>query len=203
MGALKGLLELDLKLNVCFAFAVVENSCDARSYRPSDIIMSKKGVTVEVMNTDAEGRLILADTLWHITQTYRPKYTIDLATLTGTIITALGNHTCGVFTNDEEFCKDYVKKGNEMHERSWHMPIFDDHIDEIKNDVSDLRNMGDDRLGHSNRAAAFIQEFVGDKTKWIHVDLAGPTYLDTARPPLPKYCTGFGTQTLLNIFRRY
>ncbi|CAI2364259.1 unnamed protein product [Moneuplotes crassus] len=202
LAALKGIIELDLKINVVFAFGITENSVDAESYRPSDIITSKKGLTVEIMNTDAEGRLVLADVLWHVYETYKPTYCVDLATLTGTIITALGSNACGVFTNDDEFVEEFIQAGKEVNEQAWHMPIFDDHKEDILNDVSDLRNMGDDRKGHSSRAAAFMEHFVGEGTKWIHADIAGPTYLDSAIPPMPKYCTGFATQTVLSLLRK-
>lgn len=199
LAALKGVIELDLKINIVFAFGITENSVDAESYRPSDIITSKKGLTVEVMNTDAEGRLVLADVLWHVYEAFKPTYCVDFATLTGTIITALGTNACGVFTNDDDFVQDYIKAGKEVNEQSWHMPIFEDHKEDILNDNSDLKNMGYDRNGHSSRAAAFMMHFVGEETKWIHADIAGPTYLDAARPPMPKYCTGFATQTILNL----
>ena len=202
IGVLKGVIELDLNINVVFAFGITENSIDANSYRPSDIIASKKGLTVEVMNTDAEGRLVLADVLWHVYESYKPTYCIDLATLTGTIITALGTNACGVFSNNDQFAQEFIESGKEVNEQAWQMPIFDDQKEDILHDVSDLKNMGDDRLGHSSRAAAFIQHFVGEETKWIHVDLAGPTYLYSARPPMPKYCTGFATQTVLNLLKK-
>lgn len=191
-----------MKLNICFAFGIAENSIDAKSYRPSDIITSYKGLTVEVMNTDAEGRLILADVLWHVSKTYNPTYCVDFATLTGTIITALGSYACGAFTNNDDFVQDYISASKEMNEKTWHMPIFDDHKEDILGTVSDLRNMGDDRKGHSSRAAAFMMHFVQEGTKWIHIDLAGPTYLESAKPPMPQYCTGFGTQSILNLLKR-
>jgi leucyl aminopeptidase len=90
-----------------------------------------------------------------------------------------------------------------MNEKTWHMPIFDDHKDDILGTVSDLRNMGDDRKGHSSRAAAFMMHFVGEGVKWIHIDLAGPTYLESAKPPMPQFCTGFGTQSILNLLKRH
>ncbi|CAI2367309.1 unnamed protein product [Moneuplotes crassus] len=202
-GILKGVIELELKINICFAFAIAENSVDANSYRPSDIYKSYKGLTVEIANTDSEGRLVLIDTFSYIQEQYNPKRIIDLATLTGTTMIALGDKANGLFTNDEEFAKAYITRGKEMHENSWILPIFEEHKQDMISDVSDLMNRGPDTKGHSSRAAAFMLNFINEGTSWLHVDYYGPAHLKSANPPHPKYATGFNTQTVLNLLRKH
>ena len=127
---------------------------------------------------------------------------IDLATLTGTTQIALGSYTNGLFTNDMDFAELYKKRGEEMHEKSWIMPIFEEHKEEIKSDVADLVNRWPDMKGHSSRASAFMLNFIEEDTKWVHVDFYGPAHLSKPYPPMPKYATGFNTQTVLNILRK-
>ena len=126
IGALSATLELGLKQNVVFAMGFAENSIDNKSYKPMDIITSRKGLTVEIGNTDAEGRLVLADTFTYVQDHYKPKKLIDLATLTGAIMIALGNETAGLFTNDDDFGKEINQAGKDVFEKSWHMPITEE-----------------------------------------------------------------------------
>ena len=123
MGALKGALDLQIKKNIVFAFAFAENSVDANSFIPMDILTSLKGLTVEIGNTDAEGRLVLSDTMTYVQQTFKPEYMLDIATLTGAVRIALGNQTAGLFANDDEFALAINKDGAEVFEESWRLPI--------------------------------------------------------------------------------
>jgi leucyl aminopeptidase len=159
-------------------------------------------LTVEIANTDSEGRLVLIDTFTYVQEKYKPKKIIDLATLTLTTTIALGTLANGLFTNEEEFAEEYKKRGEEMHEQSWILPIFEEHKQEITGTVSDLVNRGMDTKGHSSRAAAFMLNFIDEGTAWIHVDFYGPAHLKKAYPPMPLYGTGFNTQTILNLLRK-
>lgn len=122
-GAMLGALYTNIKKNVVFAFALAENAIDSKSYKPDDIITSMKGLTVEIGNTDAEGRLVLADSMTFLQREYKPKQLVDIATLTGAIRLALGQMTAGIFTNDEDLCADLIARGKDVDELFWHMPI--------------------------------------------------------------------------------
>jgi leucyl aminopeptidase len=201
MGALKGALEMQLPVNVAFSFAIAENAIDAKAYKPGDILTSLKGYTVSVGNTDAEGRLVLADTMTWTQRKYKPKYMVDLATLTGACLVALGQSTAGLFTNNEEFLKNYKLAGDSVYEDHWHLPINEEHSEIMKADIANLDNSGAGRYGGASTAAAFLQNFVEKDTKWIHCDLAGPAYLKKPFFPMPSHGTGFGVQTLLKLLR--
>ena len=201
MGALKGIIELELPLNVAFSFGIAENSIDAKSYKPGDILTSLKGLTVNIGNTDAEGRLVLADTITWTTSKFNPNYLVDLATLTGACVVALGNTTGGLFTNDDEFVKRMKDAGDSVYEDLWHLPIQDEHREAIKGDIANISNTGKGRYGGASSAAAFLECFVEKETKWVHCDIAGPAYLDKPFHPMPAHGTGFGIQTLLKMFR--
>jgi len=193
LGIFKGLGESNLKINVAGSLALAENAIDAASYKPEDILNSLKGFTVEVGNTDAEGRLALADTMTNLQRTVKPSTLIDMATLTGAMVVALGTQTCGVFFNDDELATDLVAAGNEALEKAWKMPIMDNHREDVKGKEGDLRNLGKDSWGGACTAASFLENFVEKDTKWAHVDIAGPAAMG-GRP-------GFGAQLILNFLR--
>jgi leucyl aminopeptidase len=198
LGALQAAIELGLKKNVVFAMGFAENSIDSKSYKPSDILISKKGLTVEIGNTDAEGRLVLADTFTYVQDTYKPKQLIDLATLTGAIMVALGNETAGLFSNDEEFALEIKKTSEEVFEKTWHMPITEEARENIKGSVGDITNSGKSRWGGSSKAAAFLERFIDKDVKWVHLDIAGAAGVQGAKAPICADANGFGTQTLIN-----
>ena len=198
LGALKGTFELGLKKNVVFAMGFAENAIDNKSYKPMDIIKSMKGLTVEIGNTDAEGRLVLADTFTYVQKEFKPKKLVDLATLTGAILVALGNETAGLFSNDDDFAKEVKTLGSEVFEESWHMPITNEAKDKIKGAVADITNSGKTRWGGSSKAAAFLERFIEKDVKWVHLDIAGAASVQGAKPPLCADANGFGTQTILN-----
>ena len=197
MGALKGALELGIKKNVVFAMGFAENAIDAKSYKPMDIIKSMKGLTVEIGNTDAEGRLVLADTFTYVQKEYKPKKLVNLATLTGAIMVALGNETAGLFSNDESFAQEIKKNGKEVFEQYWHMPITNEAKEAIKGSAADISNSGKSRWGGSSKAAAFLEKFIEKDVKWCHLDIAGAGNVAGAKAPICPDGNGFGTQTML------
>jgi leucyl aminopeptidase len=199
IGALHGAMELGLKINAVFAMGLAENAIDAKSYKPMDIITSLKGYTVEIDNTDAEGRLILADTFTFVQREFKPKRLIDLATLTGAIRIALGLETAGLFSNDDDFAQEISSCGHEVFEKTWRMPIPDESRDQLLTPTADLVNSYSSPMGGASRAAAFLERFVEKGVKWIHLDIAGAfDHMKGAKAPLSINGNGFGVQTLLN-----
>ena len=198
MGALHGAMELGIKKNIVFAMGFAENAIDATSYKPMDIIKSMKGITVEIGNTDAEGRLVLADTFTFVQKNYKPKKLVDLATLTGAIMVALGQETAGLFSNDDDFAQEIKKTGKEVFEDMWHMPITQESKDGIKGATADISNSGKSRWGGSSKAAAFLEKFIEKDVKWVHLDIAGAGSITGAKAPLCPDGNGFGTHTMLN-----
>ena len=173
-----------MKKNIIFACSFAENSIGNRSYLPGDIIKSMNGLTVEIGNTDAEGRLVLADTFTYVQKEFKPKQLIDLATLTGACVVALGNDTAGLFTNDENIKNELISASSESFEPVWHLPIQDEHKETIKGAYGDICNTGKTRWGGASSAAAFLLRFVDKNTKWAHLDIAGPAMAKTAKPPV-------------------
>jgi leucyl aminopeptidase len=154
-----------------------------------------------VKNTDAEGRLILADALWYA-QKYKPAKIVDIATLTGACMVALGAKVTGVMGNDEEFIKKILDAGKKTGELAWQLPIFKEHIEEIKGDLADINNVGHPKgYGGAITAAAFLKEFVGDH-KWVHLDIAGPAWTDSEGPYLHKGGTGAMVRTLVEFLEK-
>jgi leucyl aminopeptidase len=171
---MKAISEMNLPINVVGSIALAENCISEASYRPGDILCSHKGLTVEVGNTDAEGRLCLADCMSYIQNLYKPSHMIDFATLTGACVVALGAETAGLFTNNKEFANDIQKAGNEVFEEMWPMPICKEHRNNVKGKKADLSNVSTGtKFGGACNAAAFLEKFVDDKVKWCHIDIAG------------------------------
>ena len=198
LGALHGCLKLKPKKNIVFSVGLVENAIDSKSYKPGDIISSMKGLTVEIGNTDAEGRLVLCDQFTYVQKMFAPKQMIDLATLTGAVKVALGAETAGIFSNDDELAKSIIASGDRTFEPFWRLPITDEHRDNMRGKQSDLCNLGKTPFGGSCTAAAFLEFFVEKGTKWAHLDIAGPGMMGGPKPPLCEHGTGFGVQTLLD-----
>jgi leucyl aminopeptidase len=184
---------LKLPIEVHGLFGATENMTGAAAYRPGDVFASLEGKTVEIINTDAEGRLVLADVLAYAVKKLKPDYLIDHATLTGACMVALGPWTAGLFANDDALAAAYAKAGAEQGESFWRLPLDEELREQLKSDVADLKHMGD-RYGGTITAALFLKEFVG-KTKWAHLDIAGPAFLDRAHGTSPKGGTGFGIAT--------
>ena len=184
---------LKLPIEVHGLFGATENMTGSAAYRPGDVFKSLEGKTVEIINTDAEGRLVLADVLAYAVKKLKPDYLIDHATLTGACMVALGPWTAALYANDDELAAAYAKAAGEQGESFWRMPLEEDLREQLKSDIADLKHMGD-RYGGSITAALFLREFVG-KTKWMHLDIAGPAFLERAHGLSPKGGTGFGVAT--------
>jgi leucyl aminopeptidase len=193
IGIILAAARLKLPIEVHGLFGATENMTGSAAYRPGDVFKSLEGKTVEIINTDAEGRLVLADVLAYAVKNLQPDYLIDHATLTGACVVALGPWTAGLFANDDELANAYQKAAGEVGESFWRMPLSDDLREMLKSDIADLKHMGD-RMGGSITAALFLREFIG-KTKWMHLDIAGPAFLDRSHGLMPKGGTGFGVAT--------
>ena len=198
LGIMKGLAELKLPINVIVALPAVENLPGPKAYKPRDVIRMYNCLTVEIGNTDAEGRIILADTLSFIEKNYAPKRIIDLATLTGAIVTALGNYAIGLFSNDDDFARDLVDIGYFVGEKLWKMPLWKEYYEQLKSDVADTNNVGGRPAG-AITAAAFLSKFI-ESTKWAHLDIAGTAWVQQygpKKPYYPKGATGIGVRLIL------
>ncbi len=171
VGLMHALAARKAKVNVVSAIGIVENMPDGNAQRPGDIVTSMSGQTIEIINTDAEGRLVLADVLWYVAKNYKPKFMIDLATLTGAIMVALGTEYAGLFSNNDELAQRLHAVGETTGERVWRMPLGPEYDKQIDSQFADMKNTGT-RNGGSITAAQFLQRFV-DGTPWAHLDIAG------------------------------
>ena len=194
-GAMKALALRKAAANVVGIVGLVENMPDGRAQRPGDIVASMKGDTIEVINTDAEGRLVLCDIMWYAQEKYDPTGMIDLATLTGAIIIGLGNENTGVFSNDDALCKSFLKAAEVEGEGAWRMPLGAAYDKLLKSDKADMKNVGG-RAAGSITAAQFLQRFVKDGTPWIHLDIAGTATAAGGTALAPKGATGWGVLAL-------
>jgi len=184
-----------------FALSVAENSISEKAYKPGAILKSYSGKTVEVGNTDAEGRLVLADALSYTQEIYKPKTVIDVATLTGACVVGLGEYAAGLFSNKSELQKELCDAGSEVLERCWPMPIYPEHTEELDSTVADTSSTGKGRYGGACTAAAFLQKFINTDVQWAHMDVAGPAMYSSARSYMPKGSTGFGVQALVKFLQ--
>jgi leucyl aminopeptidase len=201
LGAMHTLAELQLPLHVVALISTAENMPGANAYRPGDVIKTLSGKTVEVLNTDAEGRIVLADAL-HYAARYQPRAVVDLATLTGAVSVALGAHAIGLMGNNQELADRIIRLGTEQHERVWQLPLWDEYRDMMKSDIADLKNSGG-RAGGAITAAGFLAAFA-DEYPWVHLDIAGTAWTDSnARPYLPKGATGVGVRLLAALLQSY
>jgi leucyl aminopeptidase len=196
IGAMQAIARLKPSVAVTGIIPTVENMPGSRAQRPGDIVTSLSGKTIEVLNTDAEGRLILADAITYAKQ-IGCTHLVDAATLTGAIVVALGHLRSGVFTNNEELLAKWMSASVEAGEKMWHMPLDDEYRDQLKTVYADIGNIGG-RYGGACSAAMFIKEFVGD-TPWVHVDVAGTAWLDDATPYLAKGPTGQPIGSFVNL----
>ena len=194
-GVMRALALRKAKANVVGLVGLVENMPSDRATRPGDVVTSMKGDTVEVINTDAEGRLVLSDVLWYAQETYKPAAMVDLATLTGAIIIGLGHEKAGVFSNDDAFCKAFLKAAEAEGEGAWRMPLGQAYDDQLKSAIADMKNVGGRPAG-SITAAQFLQRFVKEGCPWIHLDIAGVASVKAETAHAPKGATGWGVLAL-------
>ncbi len=197
VGLMKAVAKRKSKSNVIGIVGLVENMPSDRAYRPGDIITSHSGKTIEILNTDAEGRLVLADALTYIQDTYNPEVIVDLATLTGAIMVALGFEYCGAFANDNKLWEQLKQSSDNTGEKFWRMPLDKAYRKEMESDVADLKNLGSlGRYGGACSAAGFLEHFINKDTKWAHIDIAGTAWWKTDKSTTPKGGTGFAVRAL-------
>ncbi len=194
IGLMAALAGRKAKADVIGLVGLVENMPSGTAQRPGDVVTSYSGQTIEVINTDAEGRLVLADVLWYAQQKFDPKFMVDLATLTGAMIIALGHEYGGVFSNNDELAERLVEAGAATGEKLWRLPMHDDYDKQIKSEIADMKNVGG-RPGGSITAAHFIKRFVNDKP-WAHLDIAGVAWSGKDAPTAPKGATAYGVRML-------
>lgn len=202
LGVLKAAAELKLKCNLVGVIAAAENAVSERAYKPDDIIRMMSGKTVEVTNTDAEGRLVLADALWYAQQKLKPTALIDLATLTGGAGIALGTAAAALMSNDDQLAGDLGEAGRLTHERLWRLPLWDDYRELIKSTEADIRNSSTKREAHCIIGGVFLKEFVSDDVPWAHLDIAAVAKAENGKGPTGKGATGFGVRLLIEFLRR-
>ena len=195
IGLMRALAGRKAKLNAVGVVGLVENMPSATAQRPGDVVTTMSGQTIEVINTDAEGRLVLADALYYTQTRFKPKAMIDLATLTGAIIVALGHQHAGLLSNDDDLAGAITAAGTAVGERVWRLPLDASYDDDIKSDIADMHNVGRGRSAGSIAGAKLLEQFVG-KVPWAHLDIAGVTWSKTAKPTVPKGGTAFGVRLL-------
>ncbi len=195
IGLMKALAGRKAKVNAVGVVGLVENMPSSTAQRPGDVVTSMSGQTVEVINTDAEGRLVLGDALWWCQDKFKPHTVIDLATLTGAIIISLGHVQAGLFANDDELSDWLTAAGKTVGEPVWRMPLGDDYDKQINSDIADMKNVGG-REGGSITAAQFLKRYIKEGVRWAHLDIAGVTWSKKDTPTVPKGGTAFGVRLL-------
>ena len=203
VGLLKSLALRKAKVNAVGVVGLVENMPGGNAQRPGDIVKSYSGKTIEVLNTDAEGRLVLADALSFTEKKYRPKFIIDLATLTGAIIISLGEEYAGLFSNNDELSKNIFKASENVNEKVWRLPLHKNYDKLMDSNIADVQNINYAGGAGSITAAQFLQRFIINKTPWAHLDIAGLAFSKKAANLNPGGATGFGVQLLNNLIKEF
>jgi leucyl aminopeptidase len=196
MGVMKAVAALKPSVSVVGVMPLVENLPSGKATKPGDIVKSYSGKTIEIQNTDAEGRLILADAISYVQKSYKPAFLLDLATLTGAVVVALGHAAAGIMGGDGRALEELVEIGNKVGERVWPLPLYDEYADQLKSSVADLRNVGGGPAGVTV-GGAFLANFVEDRKKWIHIDIAGVAWTKEDKPLARKGATGFGVRLVV------
>lgn len=197
LGTIKAAAALKLKVNLIGAIASTDNAIGPNSYKPGDVYRSYSGKTVEITNTDAEGRLVLADAVSYVEDKFKPSRIIDLATLTGAIVITLGEEASGLFSNDDELANDLIRAGKQTHERLWQLPLYEEYKEGLKSPIADMRNSPPARKASSSMGALFIQEYI-KKTPWAHLDIAGTAFISSPKHYHTTNATGFGVRLLID-----
>ncbi|HEX8833826.1 MAG TPA: leucyl aminopeptidase [Abditibacteriaceae bacterium] len=200
LGAMSVIGQLKPQRRIMALVASAENMVNGHAQRPGDIVTARNGKTIEVLNTDAEGRLILADTLSYATE-QKPAAIIDMATLTGAIGIALGQEAAGLFTNNDELGEKVRAAGEAVGERVWPFPMWDEYREHVKGTASDIKNIGIERRAGSIAGAVFLEHFVGEGIPWVHLDIAAVAFLREDRPLVQRGATGFGARLILELLR--
>lgn len=200
-GAMQAIARLELPINVIGLAGMVENMGGSDAYKLGDVVVARNGKTIEILNTDAEGRLVLADLL-DVALERRADRIIDLATLTGACMVALGVDVAGLMTNNQPWCDTVRAAADECGEPTWQLPMFAEYDEQVQSKVADLKNVGEGRWGGAITAAKFLEQFVG-RTSWVHLDIAGPAFLENPKPWLDAGGTGVFVRTLVEVARRW
>ncbi|PYD76951.1 leucyl aminopeptidase [Novacetimonas pomaceti] len=201
VGTIAALAGRRARVNAVGVVGLVENMLSGDAQRPGDVVRTASGQTVEVLNTDAEGRLVLADVLWYAQERFRPRFMVDLATLTGAIVVSLGNERAGLFSNDDTLAQQLAATGEVVGDRLWRMPMCASYLELLRSDIADLKNIGG-RAGGSITAAKFLECFV-NKVPWAHLDIAGTAFASKASACIPKGATGYGVRLLDRLVREH
>lgn len=198
LGAVELIARLKLPVNVAAVIPIAENSVDANSIRPGDVIQSYSGKSIEIIDTDAEGRLILADALGYIQRNFHPETLIDLATLTGNCVAALGYEAAGLFTHDDGLASSLASAGELSAERVWRLPLWKSYKEAMDSDIADIKNLSSKPVAGAITAAKFLEYFIEDQQLWAHLDIAGTAFGDTAFAKM-KSATGYGVRLLVDF----
>jgi len=202
-GAVLTLAKREAPVNAVAVLALAENMPDGNAIRPGDVLTSMSGKTIEVLNTDAEGRLVLADALWWAQETYKPRLAVTIATLTGAVVRALGSDHAGVFTHDDALAERFIAAGEAAGERLWRLPVTAGTIKAIKSDIADVKNISDGGSAPgASVGAAFIMEWAKPDVPFVHIDIAGTAWDSSSRPTEPKGAVGFGVRLFDELVRR-
>jgi leucyl aminopeptidase len=203
VGLLRALAARKARVNAVGIIGLVENMPDGKAQRPGDIVTSMSGQTIEIINTDAEGRLVLADVIWYAAKRFKPKFMVDLATLTGAIVIALGQEYAGLFSNDDKLAERLTKTGLATGEQVWRMPLAPEYDKMIDSKFADMKNTGGTRWGGAITAAQFIQRFVADKMPWAHLDIAGTGFDSRQSDTNKSWGSGWGVRLLDRLVKDY
>ena len=201
IGTMVAAAKLKLGTPIVGVLAASENMISNVAYRPNDILKTLSGKTVEIISTDAEGRLVLCDALAYAQQTFKPRVMIDLATLTGGVVTALGSTRAGLFSNRDDVANALFKAGEQTHERLWRLPLDDEYFEIIKSTDADMKNSAGVAKASPIVGATFLKQFVNDETPWAHLDIAGVSDWDSEMPYCPAGASGFGVRLLVEYLR--
>lgn len=202
LGAMKAAVALKLPLHVIAILPATENLPGSRASKPGDVALTLVGKSIEILNTDAEGRLALSDALGYATKRLNPMAVVDMATLTGACSVALGGEAMAMMGNDEPLMERIKKASEETFERAWQMPLYDEYAEYIKSDIADVKNVSGGKGGGLVTAGYFLKQFVGD-TPWAHLDIAGTAWADAAKPYCPRGATGIGVRLLVALMQGY
>lgn len=200
LGTIAAVAALGLKINVTAVVATAENAVDANSFKPGDVHKGYAGKTVEIGNTDAEGRLVLADALAYAAKHLKPTRMIDLATLTGAVVIALGEDVAGLVANDDTLANQLLASSETTSENIWRLPLYQPYKENLKSDIADLKNISGGRGAGTIIGALFLEEFV-EKVPWAHLDIAGVAFAPKEKQYLPKHGTGFGIRLLIDFLK--
>jgi leucyl aminopeptidase len=197
---MKTLAELKLKKNITAIIPLTENLLSNNAFRPGDIFVSSSGKSVEIGNTDAEGRLILADALSLMIKEIKPDVIVDIATLTGSCVVTFGETVAAYLSTDEKISFELESASARTGEKIWRLPLFEDYEDRLKSDIADLNNVSAEKNAGAIVGAVFLKNFI-DKTPWAHIDIAGTAWYSKERGYNPKYATGFGVRLLVDLIK--